>query len=58
MKQKINKFLLWVIGFSILITGVTLMLAWWSDLIILFKGGSGLFLALSGLGVLYATRKL
>jgi uncharacterized membrane protein len=44
---------LFVIGVALLVLGVTLILAWWDDLIILFRGGMGFVLALIGLFVLY-----
>jgi uncharacterized membrane protein YqgA involved in biofilm formation len=52
-----KKFLMLVVGFFILILGVTLILAWWQDVVILFKGAIGMILALGGLLTLYTLNK-
>ena len=56
-KDTYKKFLLFVIGFFILILGVTLILAWWPSVAILFRGAIGVILALAGLMMLYGLSK-
>jgi len=56
-KSTYKKFLLFVVGFFILILGITLILVWWSNVLILFKGAIGIILALGGLLTLYALNK-
>ena len=52
-----KKFLLFVIGFFILIFGIMLILVWWQYVAFLFKGAVGLILALAGLLMLYGLNK-
>ena len=56
-KSTYKKFLMFLIGFFILILGITLILAWWKDVVILFKGAIGILLALGGLLALYTLNK-
>ena len=49
-----KKFLNLLIGSFVLILGITLILAWWPDVIALIRGGLGIVLALAGLLVLYS----
>lgn len=56
-KSTYKKFLMFLIGFFILILGITLILAWWQDVVILFKGAIGMILALGGLLALYTLNK-
>ena len=56
-KNTYKKFLLFVVGFFILILGVTLVLAWWPFVVALFRGGIGVMLALAGLMMLYGLSK-
>lgn len=56
-KDSYKKFILFVLGFFILILGITLTLAWWGAVIILFKGSVGIVLALAGLFMLYAMNR-
>ena len=44
-----------IIGVVILVTGVTLVLAWWPDVVVIFKGVTGTALAIVGLIILYLT---
>ena len=53
MAQKANKTVLGLIGLACLVGGVTLILVWWPNLVIIFKGGIGFVLALVGLFMLY-----
>jgi len=56
-KNTYKKFIMYVIGFFILILGITLILAWWENVILLIKGALGIILALAGLLMLYALNK-
>jgi len=56
-KNTYKKFIMYVIGFFILILGITLILAWWENVIILIKGALGIILALAGLLMLYTLNK-
>ena len=40
-------------GGIILILGIALILTWWQDVEVLFKGGIGIVIALSGMILLY-----
>ena len=42
-----------IIGITLLITGISLILAWWPAVVIIFKGVSGATLAIVGLILLY-----
>ena len=53
-KDTYKKFVQFVVGFFILILGITLILVWWHETVALFKGALGVFLALGGLLTLYA----
>ena len=56
-KSTYKKFVMFVIGFFILILGITLILAWWEDVVILAKGSIGMMLAGGGLLALYTLNK-
>lgn len=56
-KENYKKFILFAVGFFILALGTTLILVWWKDLVVLFKGAVGFILALAGLFMLYAVNK-
>ncbi len=56
-KDSYKKFILFGIGFFILVLGVTLVLVWWEDVVVLFKGAIGIILALAGAFTLYAVNK-
>ena len=56
-KKSYKRFVLFVVGFFVLILGVTLILVCWKDVVTLFKGASGIILALAGLFMLYAVNK-
>jgi len=53
-----KKFVLFLVGFVVLILGVTLILVWWKDVAVLFRGTVGIILALGGLFTLYAVSKV
>ena len=52
-----KKFIMLLVGFFILILGITLILSWWRDVVILFRGTIGIILALAGLLALYTIKK-
>ena len=54
---KSNKFLLFIGGSVCLVTGITLVLLWWPDIVSLFKAAGALFLALGGLILLYMIKE-
>jgi len=56
-KSSYKKFILFLGGFFVLILGITLTLLWWKDVVALFKGATGIILALAGLFALYAVNK-
>ena len=56
-KDNYKKFVLFVTGFFVLVLGVTLILVWWKDVAVLFKGAVGIILSLAGLFMLYAINK-
>ncbi len=51
-----SRALLFVLGWGLLIVGITLVLVWWSEVVQLFKGGMGIGLALIGMLVLYSLK--
>jgi polyferredoxin len=53
LKDDYKKFVKMAIGTFILILGTTLILAWWGDVVSLFRGGIGIVLAIGGLLTLY-----
>lgn len=58
MRPKFN-FFFFLIGGFLLILGVGLILLWWEEVAILFKGAVGVGLALVGLLILYiASQKI
>ena len=57
MATKGNKTVLGIIGFGCIIGGVILILLWWPNLVVIFKGGIGFILALAGLFILYTIRE-
>ena len=56
-KKNNNKSVRLVVGFVTLVLGVTLILAWWPDVVSLFKGLLGMVLALAGLIILYMVKE-
>ena len=56
-KNAYKKFVLFVVGFFVLILGITLVLIWWPSVVVLFKGAIGIILALAGLLMLYGLNK-
>lgn len=56
-KIKSSKPLLFLCGGVVLLLGITFILAWWQDVVSLFRGGIGIILALTGLMVLYMMKE-
>lgn len=54
---RIKKILLPILGLVLLIAGIVLILKWWAFLAIVFKGVSGIALALVGMLVLFLATK-
>lgn len=52
-KEKIMTF---IIGGGCLIFGIVLILFWWEDVVMLFRGALSLSLALAGLFILYSIK--
>ena len=52
--KKAFKFLL---GSLILVAGIALILLWWGEVKILFRGVAGIVLSLAGLLVMYSLKK-
>ena len=48
-----KKFLLFLCGNVVLVLGVMLILTWWQDVVILFRGAVGIIFALAGMLTLY-----
>lgn len=57
-KNSYKKFLFFLGGSIVLILGMTLILSWFDEVVIFFKGIIGVILALAGLFTLYAISKL
>lgn len=51
-----KKAVLFLAGSAVLISGVTLILSWWPEVVLLFKGAVGMVLALAGLVMLALIR--
>ena len=56
-KNAFQKAITFVAGGLLLIVGITLTLAWWQDVVILFKGCVGVTIALIGLLILYTIKE-
>lgn len=52
-----KKNVLYLLGSFILILGITLILAWWPDVVGLFRGMIGMLLAVGGLVILYSLQR-
>ena len=55
--NKSQKFIQSLIGLFILTLGITLILVWRHEVVLIFKGVTGMALALAGLLVLYGLSK-
>jgi uncharacterized membrane protein len=56
-KNSYKRFVLFTVGIFILALGITLILVWFSEAVMLFKGAVGVILALAGLFMVYAVSK-
>jgi len=56
-KIKSNKPALLIIGSLVLIAGMTMVLVWWKDVVALWRGFSGMAVALGGLLLLYMVKE-
>jgi hypothetical protein len=56
-KKEYKTFIRFLVGVVVLLGGVTLILAWWPDVVSLFRGFLGIALALAGLLILYSVKK-
>ncbi|VAX38076.1 hypothetical protein MNBD_UNCLBAC01-1342 [hydrothermal vent metagenome] len=56
-KNSYKMFTTGLVGFFVLILGITLTLMWWEDVVDLFRGFIGLLLAGGGLLILYSLNK-
>ena len=52
-----KRLVLTVLGIGFLVLGVALILVWWHDVVSLFRGTSGMALALAGLLMLYSLKE-
>ncbi|MCA9408395.1 MAG: hypothetical protein H6755_02485 [Candidatus Omnitrophica bacterium] len=55
--KKNKKTTMFPLGIVLLILGVSMILAWWPDVVSVFRGLLGIALALGGLLVLYSLNK-
>jgi hypothetical protein len=49
-----KKTILYILGSFLLVLGIAFVLAWWPDVVVLFRGGIGMAMALGGLLILYS----
>lgn len=54
MKARFPKLILYLVGSVMLVLGIALVLRWWADVVVLFRAGIGMVLALAGLLILYS----
>jgi hypothetical protein len=54
---KSSSFLLTALGSIFLLIGITLVLMWWPDVVVLFRGFIGIAIALGGLFLLYMAKE-
>lgn len=55
--KPLQNFVKFLIGIILLVIGVTLILCWWPDVVIIFRAMAGMGLALLGLLALYSIKK-
>jgi hypothetical protein len=53
MSKGMKRFVMMFLGAVLLIAGIIIVLTNWTSVIVLFKGGVGLAIALTGLTILY-----
>ncbi len=57
MKTRSQKLILYLVGSAILVLGIALVLRFWADVVLVFRAGIGIVLALAGLLVLYSLNR-
>lgn len=57
MSKGIKNLVKFIIGSAVLVCGITLILVWRQDVIVLFRGVIGMVLALAGLVILYLVKE-
>ena len=50
--MSLKRLVVLVVGFTVLVMGITLTLAWWPDVAVIFRGSIGVILALIGILIL------
>lgn len=53
MKARFPKLILYFVGSVMLVLGIALVLRFWADVVLVFRAGVGMVLALAGLLILY-----
>lgn len=56
-KNKSKQAMMAAVGVFVLLLGISLVLTWWRDVVVLFRGVIGMILAVAGLLVLYSIKK-
>ena len=54
--SQFNKPVMTLLGIVCLIVGLVMVLAWWPNVVILFKGGGGIVLAITGMVMLSSAK--
>jgi hypothetical protein len=57
MKVRFPKLILYLAGSVMLVLGIALVLRFWADVVLVFRAGIGIALALAGLLVLYSLNR-
>ncbi len=52
-KNNLKEMIGFPLGCVLLIIGIILILVWWQDLLVIFRGVAGFIIAISGLFILY-----
>ena len=52
-KKKLKKVSLFIAGLAVLTVGIALILLWWGDLVVVFRGVIGVAIALAALVMLF-----
>ena len=53
-KARFSKLILYLVGSAVLVLGIALVLRFWADVVLVFRAGIGMALALAGLLILYS----
>ena len=56
-KPPSKSFFLYVVGLGILLAGLILILRWWNSVVIVFEGGAGIVIAITGLVILMLAKE-